>query len=477
MTTVTLRTLRIYLLIILAFIVVGCSSKSFKKETTSQLSSAEDIDLQKKKQGKKKRSKDWLEGDDKYSSLWDRLFDLYGLPQVENRAIDRELQWFANHLSYLDRAQSRAEPFLFSIVRHIEKQKVPGELALLPIVESAFQPHAISRANAAGIWQFIPETGKRFGLKKSHSYDGRRDVYASTRAAIKYLKRLHEKFDDWLLAIAAYNCGEGAVAKAIQKNMNRHKPTDFWSLDLPEETRAYVPRLIAVSRVFAENEKYGVLLRHMPNEALFKAVKMTEPLDLALAADAADISIEKLFELNPGFRHKNADVPGSYRIYIPADKTRTFRKELNRLAMEKQFESQQGGRADDAEETSADQDLKSSDMNPFYTKEPDVFSHHHKRHEVHAKIAPLAFNAGRKRAMTELGVNEKKPPANQMAVSGAGKSSRGKVQNPSASKPVAESRGNEPGKQQSAKKSNSSEKPVKKPTAKVKPAAQIKNKH
>ena len=397
---------------ILVLMMAGCSSKSFKNEPVSQLNGVDDLDLQKKLAKKSRRRKDWLEGDDKYSSLWDRLFDLYGLPQVENKVIDREISWFANHLSYLDRAQTRAEPFLYSIVRHIEKQKVPGELALLPIVESAFQPHAISPANAAGIWQFIPETGKRFGLKKNHSYDGRRDVYASTRAAIKYLKRLHDKFGDWLLAIAAYNCGEGAVAKAIQKNVSRHKPTDFWSLDLPEETRAYVPRLIAVSRVFAENEKYGVLLRHMPNEALFKAVKMTQPLDLALAADAADISMEKLFELNPGFRHRNADVPGSYRIYIPADKTRTFRKELNRLAMEKQFESQQSGRGGDAEDALVDDsDLKSSDMNPYYTNEPGFIAKRLKKHDANEKIAPLAFNAGRKSAQSELTARDRQQAA------------------------------------------------------------------
>lgn len=276
----------------------------------------------------------------RYDTLWERLFALYALPKVEHRAIDREIAWFVNHPDYLERAQKRAEPFLYTIVRQLEKQNLPGELALLPVVESAFQPHAVSPANAAGIWQFIPETGRRYGLKRSRSYDGRRDVYASTRAAIKYLKKLHNDFHgDWLLAIAAYNCGEGAVAKAIQRNEARNLPTDFWSLDLPEETKAYVPRLLAVSRVFEDSEKYAINLHPIPNKAIFKPVKVDSQLDLALAADAADISLDRLFELNPGFKRQFTDVEGSYRLFVPAEKSRSFKKELSRLAMERQFDT------------------------------------------------------------------------------------------------------------------------------------------
>lgn len=272
-----------------------------------------------------------------YDNLWDRLFDLYALPPIEHQAVERELNWFVNHPSYIERVQERAEPFLYSIVRHIERQGVPGEIALLPVIESAFQPHAISPANATGIWQFIPSTGKRYGLKKSRSYDGRRDVYASTRAAVKYLKRLHSEFNgDWLLAIAAYNCGEGAVARAIQKNEARGLPTDFWSLDLPQETRAYVPRLLAVSRLFRDAEHYGIDLRPIPNQALYRPVKVKSQLDLALAADAADISLDQLFALNPGFKSQYADVDGSYRLFIPADKSKAFKDELARLVREQE---------------------------------------------------------------------------------------------------------------------------------------------
>ncbi|MGI2324104.1 MULTISPECIES: lytic transglycosylase [Methylococcus] len=289
--------------------------------------------------GKPKKGKQASSGS-QYDTLWERMFSLYALPQVEHRSVEREVSWFINHPDYLKRAQKRAEPFLYTIVRQLEKQKMPGELALLPIVESAFQPHAVSPARAAGIWQFIPETGRRYGLKRSRSYDGRRDVYASTRAAIKYLKKLHNDFNgDWLLAIAAYNCGEGAVAKAIQRNEARNLPTDFWSLDLPDETKAYVPRLLAVSKVFANADKYAIDLHYIPNEAIFKPVKVSSQLDLALAADAADMSLERMLELNPGFKHPHADIEGSYRLFVPADKSRKFKKELARLAMSGQFDS------------------------------------------------------------------------------------------------------------------------------------------
>lgn len=271
-----------------------------------------------------------------YDNLWDRLFDLYNLPPVAHDDIDRELDWFVNHPDHIDRVQERARPFLYSIVRQVEKQGIPGEIALLPVIESAFEPQAVSPANAAGIWQFIPSTGRLYGLKQNRSYDGRRDVYASTRAAIKYLKKLHADFNgDWLLAVAAYNCGEGTIAKAIQKNEARNRPTDFWSLDLPQETRTYVPRLLAVAKLFAGADQYGIDLHDIPNQALFKIVKIESQLDLALAADAADISLDQLYELNPGFKHRHTEFDGTYRLFIPAEKKiKAFKAELARLAEE-----------------------------------------------------------------------------------------------------------------------------------------------
>jgi len=267
-----------------------------------------------------------------YDNLWDRLIDQYNLPEIQHREIDREVSWFVSHPTYIDRVQKRAEPFLYSIVRQIEKYDVPGEIALLPVIESAFQPHVVSPASAAGIWQFIPSTGRNFGLKRSRSYDGRRDVYASTRAAIKYLKKLQNDFQgDWLLAVAAYNCGEGNVGKAVQRNQARGLATDFWSLDLPQETRTYVPRLLAVSRIFADPARYGVDIKPIPNKAMYKTVKVTSPLDLALAAQAADLTLDQMLELNPGFKHPVADVDGTYRLFVPAHKYKSFKEQLPQM--------------------------------------------------------------------------------------------------------------------------------------------------
>ena len=317
-------------LLVVLSTVAGCSRNEVKKGPNIP-DSAEAESTQGKAARKKKPSRG-----SQYDTLWDRLFALYALPRIEHPDIDRELNWFANHPGYLERAQNRAEPFLYSIVKLVETKNVPGEIALLPIVESAFQPHVVSPARAAGIWQFIPSTGHNYGLKHSHSYDGRRDIYASTKAAIKYLTKLHGDFGDWLLAIAAYNCGEGNVSRAVKRNLAQGLPTDFWSLNLPQETRAYVPRLLAVARLFADSEKYGISLKDMPNSAIYKPVKVSNQLDLALAADAAGISLDKLYELNPGFKGQIADLDGSFHLYIPADKKAAdFRQEVERLHQER----------------------------------------------------------------------------------------------------------------------------------------------
>jgi membrane-bound lytic murein transglycosylase D len=321
---------------IFALSLVGCSHNTGKPQTENLADNGSNASNQIVKLKKGHRSKKLglakLPDPRSYDNLWDRLFDRFDLPEQSRQEIDRELNWFINHPTYIERVQSRAEPFLYSIVKQLEKQNLPGELALLPVIESAFQPHVVSPAHAAGIWQFIPATGRHYGLKTSHSYDGRRDIYASTRAAIKYLKKMRNDFNgDWLLAIAGYNCGEHAVARAMQRNAARGLPTDFWSLDLPQETRNYVPRLLAVAKLFSESQQYGFELRPIPNKALYKTVKMTEQVDLALAANAADISLDRLLELNPGFKRQQVDLDGSYRLFIPAHKKIVdFKQELAR---------------------------------------------------------------------------------------------------------------------------------------------------
>ena len=267
-----------------------------------------------------------------YSTLWDRLFDRYALPTFEHEAIDREVAWFINHPDYIERVQERAGPFLHSIVEQFEENGIPGEIALLPVVESAFRPAAYSPKDAAGLWQFIPSTGKLYGLKQNRFYDGRRDVHESTQAAIKYLKKLHNDFDgDWLLALAAYNAGEGTVSRAIKRNLDEHKPTDFWSLPLPQETRTYVPRLLAVARLFANSDEYELSLRDIPNRPMLENVDVDTRIDLRMAATMADISVEELKSLNPGLSHTHIGPESSQRLLIPVEKTGQFREQLARL--------------------------------------------------------------------------------------------------------------------------------------------------
>ncbi|MEE8379126.1 MAG: transglycosylase SLT domain-containing protein, partial [Gammaproteobacteria bacterium] len=186
--------------------------------------------------------------------IWQRIRDGFRLEGQDHRFVKPYIDWYAKHQAYLDRVVERARPYLYDIVEEIDARDMPMEIALLPVVESAFQPFAYSPGRAAGIWQFIPATGKMYGLKQNWWYDGRRDVPAATKAALKYLSRLHKRFDgDWLLALASYNSGEGRVARAIRKNKKKGRPTDFWSLDLPAETKGYVPKLLAISAIVARS--------------------------------------------------------------------------------------------------------------------------------------------------------------------------------------------------------------------------------
>jgi membrane-bound lytic murein transglycosylase D len=189
-----------------------------------------------------------------FDDVWKRIQYQLMMEVPQNRKVVAERNWYAKHPSYFKRIAKRAEPFLFFIVEEIEKREMPIELALLPIVESAFDPFAYSHGRASGLWQFVPGTGNRFKLKQTWWYDGRRDVIASTRAALDYLTFLYKTLDnDWLNAIAAYNSGEGRVMRAIKRNRKKHLPTDFWSLDLPKETSAYVPKLLALSDLLKNN--------------------------------------------------------------------------------------------------------------------------------------------------------------------------------------------------------------------------------
>src|SRR5687767_3129872 len=257
--------------------------------------------------------------------LFERIRKGYSIADVDHPSVDMEMRWFANHPDYLDRTFKRGERYLHHIVGEIEARGMPLELALLPVVESAFNPVAYSRARASGLWQFIPDTGRRYGLKQNWYYDGRRDVMASTNAALDYLQFLVDEFDgDWLLAVAAYNCGEARVAREVRKNLAAGKPTDYFSLKLPRETRAYVPKLLAMRRIVGDPTSHGLAFAPIPNQPYFAKVDVGGQLDLHVAAELADLPKEEMLALNPAFNHWVTDPDGPHHILVPLDRHERF---------------------------------------------------------------------------------------------------------------------------------------------------------
>ena len=266
------------------------------------------------------------------NTVWERLLSLYSLPDIKNPRIDRELYWYLEHPASLAILQQRAEPYLSHILDEIEAKNIPGELALLPVVESAFVPDAYSKADASGLWQFIPSTGKEYGLQQNAWYDGRRDIYASTKAATTYLKELSQNFNgDWLLALASYNCGKGRVQKSIERNAYRSLPTDYWSLDLPKETEDYVPRLLAIAKLFAHADEYNIHLQHIPNRPYFEVVDIKSPIDLHKAAKLANTPLYAFLKLNPGFNRSTTAPQGPHRLLVPVSQAKAFKKNLAML--------------------------------------------------------------------------------------------------------------------------------------------------
>ncbi|MGB9428652.1 MAG: LysM peptidoglycan-binding domain-containing protein [Gammaproteobacteria bacterium] len=269
----------------------------------------------------------------KYDNLWDYLGQHFSLSAADGDGrVQGELNWYAAHGAYLARVANRARPYLYYIVQQVQAHKLPLDIALLPVVESAFDPFAYSHARAAGLWQFIPGTGRNWDLKQDWWYDGRRDIVASTRAALEHLQYLHTQFNnDWLLALAAYDSGAGTVSRAITRNERRGLPTDFWHLDLPAETRAYVPRLLAICQLVAAKGHDGVDLPAIPNQAYLAQVDAGGQIDLATAAKLAGISTEQMYLLNPGFNRWATDPDGPTTLLVPLDKKNEFATALAAL--------------------------------------------------------------------------------------------------------------------------------------------------
>lgn len=268
-----------------------------------------------------------------YDDLFDRMRAGFVFDEVQEPAIEQQLAWFEHNPEYLERTFQRAQRYLYHIVCEVEARGMPLEFALLPVVESAYEPFAYSTSRAAGLWQFIPGTGVRFGLKQDWWYDGRRDVVESTRAALDYLQALHDQFNgDWLLAIAAYNVGEAGVQRAIDYNHAFGRPEDFWHLNLPAETRAYVPKLLAMKRLMAEPERYGIEFAVIPNEPYFAVIKTDTQIDLKVAAQLAGASYDELVALNPGYNRWATDPSGPHRMLVPIDNADAFEAGLKTLS-------------------------------------------------------------------------------------------------------------------------------------------------
>ena len=267
---------------------------------------------------------------EKERDLWNRMRQGFALDHdVDNERVRDQLNWYASHPKYIDRVVDRGSRYLHYILNETEKRGLPAEFALLPVVESAFDPFAYSHGRAAGIWQFIPSTGKYFGLTQSWWHDDRRDIVAATDAALRYLERLTERFDgDYTLALAAYNSGGGTVSSAMRRNRKANRPTDFWSLNLPRETRHYVPKLIALAKIFDKPEDYGITLPPLEDTPYFEVVETGSQLDLAQAAELAGVDIDEIYLLNPSYNRWATNPEGPHRLLVPVDKAESFRTAL-----------------------------------------------------------------------------------------------------------------------------------------------------
>ncbi len=260
--------------------------------------------------------------------LWERIRGSFAMNDLNSRLVTYQENWYAKHPDYVDRMMERARRYLFYITEEVERRGMPSEIALLPMVESAFNPGAYSVASASGIWQFIPSTGKKFGMQQNWWYDGRRDVVNATNGALDYLQKLHDMFGDWELALAAYNCGEGAVARAQAYNRKHGRPTNFASLKLLKETRNYVPKLIAIKNIISDPAKFSLSLPEIPDKPYFVALATPDHMDVKLAAELADISEEEFIALNPAHTRPVILQDSTDLILLPIEKMNTFLSNL-----------------------------------------------------------------------------------------------------------------------------------------------------
>jgi membrane-bound lytic murein transglycosylase D len=260
--------------------------------------------------------------------LWQRIRAGFRMSNLQGPLVQEWEQWYSARPDYVGRMIDRSGHFLYHVMEEVERRGMPAEIALLPMIESAYNPKAYSRSHASGMWQFIPSTGKHYGLRQNFWYDGRRDPIAATGAALDYLEKLHGMFGSWELALAAYNWGEGAVGRAIAKNQAKGLPGDYESLTLPPETRNYVPKLQAVKNIVANPQAYGLKLADIPNRPYFAAVTVERHIDVKLAARLAELPLEEFIFLNPAHNKPVIKAHGAETILLPRDKVESFRRNL-----------------------------------------------------------------------------------------------------------------------------------------------------
>ncbi len=260
--------------------------------------------------------------------LWERIRRGFGMPNLDSPLVQQQQAWYLARPDYLRRVVERSRRYMHHIVEELEKRGMPTELALLPIVESAYNPMAYSRAHASGMWQFIPSTGKTYQLDQNWWMDQRRDIIASTSAALEYLQSIYEMHGDWHLALASYNWGENAVARAINKNRAKGLPTDYLSLSMPNETRSYVPKLQALKNIIAQPALFNVSLDPIPNRPYFHSVEVSAHMDVAIAARLAEMTIEEFLALNPAYNRPVIPDKGGANIVLPAEKVDVFMSNL-----------------------------------------------------------------------------------------------------------------------------------------------------
>jgi membrane-bound lytic murein transglycosylase D len=260
--------------------------------------------------------------------LWQRIRAGFLMPDLNSPLVLERQAWYADRPQQISIMVERSRPYLFHIVEELEKRGMPTELALLPMVESAFNPMAYSSAKASGLWQFIPSTGRQYNLDQNWWYDGRRDIVASTAAALDYLQYLHQMWGDWHLALASYNWGEGAVGRAIERNRARGLGTDYLALDMPAETRYYVPKLQALKNLVLSPDAAGLTLAPIPNAPYFVTVTLSRDIDLRVAARLADMPVDELIKLNPGHNRPVVSTAVAPQLVLPSDRADVFARNL-----------------------------------------------------------------------------------------------------------------------------------------------------